>query len=366
MRFAFDDQQREFAGAVRELLDGACDPASVRECWTNATGHSAHRWQLLADMGVTGLTVPEGHGGLGMGELDWVLVMEETGRAALPEPIVETVAVAAPMLAEFAPTELAAEWLSRIADGSAIVAVQHQGKPFVVSGGYADLLLLASGNEMHAVPRADVRIVSEQVSVDGARRIVEVDWHKRPATLIAGGEAGYRCINASFDRGALGTAAQLLGLTDRMLSTTVAYVKEREQFGVPIGSFQAVKHHLADALMALEFARPVVYRAAYSLAHGAPHRSRDVSMAKAYASDAATHVAAVALQCHGAIAYTVEYDLHLFMKRAWALAASWGDASWHRQRVAMSVLGPPPSGGTSSRASTPAPSEAAPLGETLA
>ncbi len=368
MRFAFDDQQRDFAAATRDLLDGVCDPAAVRDGWTNATGHSADRWRQLAAMGIVGLTVPEAHGGLGMTEVDWVLVMEESGRVALPEPLVETVAVAAPMLAEFAPPELAAEWLPRIADGTAIVAVQHQGKPFVVSGGYADLLLLASGNEMHAVPRADVRIVSEQVSVDGARRIVEVDWHKRPATLIAGGEEGYRCINASFDRGALGTAAQLLGLTDRMLTMTVAYVKEREQFGGPIGSFQAVKHHLADALLALEFARPVVYRAAYSLAIGSPDRSRDVSMAKAYASDAATHVAAVALQCHGAIAYTVEYDLHLFMKRAWALAASWGDATWHRQRVAMSVLGPPPSPGSgkASNLSATTSTEVAPLGETLA
>ncbi len=359
MRFAFSDQQLEFAAAVRDLLASCCTPAHVRECWDNETGHSPERWRQLADMGVVGMTVPEAHGGLGMNELDWVLVLEETGRAALPEPIVETVAVGAPMLAEFGPTELADRWLPAIAAGDVIVAVQHQGKPYLAAAGYADLLLLASGNEMHAVPRADVRLVEEQTSVDGARRLFGVDWHRTPGTLIAGGEGGYRTINASFDRGALGAAAQLIGLADRMLEMTVAYAKEREQFGAPIGSFQAVKHHLADALLAVEFARPVVYRAAFSLATGGADRSRDVSMAKAYASDAASAVSKVALQCHGAIGYTVEYDLHLFMKRAWALASSWGDAAWHRERVAMAVLGPVPG-------ALPVEPDPDPLGETLA
>jgi alkylation response protein AidB-like acyl-CoA dehydrogenase len=131
-----------------------------------------------------------------------------------------------------------------------------------------------------------------------------------------------------------------------MLDMTVDYVKQREQFGVPIGTFQAIKHQLADAALALEFARPPVYAAAYALAHRDgdtdDHVSRDVSMAKCLASTAALDVARVALQCHGAIGYTVEYDLHLWMKRAWALASAWGDAAWHRNRVGLAVLGPRP------------------------
>jgi alkylation response protein AidB-like acyl-CoA dehydrogenase len=123
-----------------------------------------------------------------------------------------------------------------------------------------------------------------------------------------------------------------------MLSMTVDYVVERKQFGVPVGSFQAIKHHLADALLGLEFARPAVYRAAQSLSTGDPDRSRDASMAKAMASDAAEAVARAALQCHGAIGYTVEHDLHLFMKRTWALSRTWGDARHHRARVADAVL----------------------------
>jgi len=138
----------------------------------------------------------------------------------------------------------------------------------------------------------------------------------------------------AFDRMALGVAAQLIGLGRRMLDLSVAYAIERKQFGVPIGSQQAVKHHLADAALQLQFAAPAVYRAAWSLSTGDPNASRDVSMAKAMASDAARLVGRKAMQVHGAIGYTVEYDLHLYFKRAEALSRSWGDAAWHRRRVA--------------------------------
>ena len=127
---------------------------------------------------------------------------------------------------------------------------------------------------------------------------------------------------------ALGAAAQLIGLGQRMLDLTVAYVAQREQFGVPIGSFQAVKHHLADALKEMAFARPVVYRA------GAEPTTVNVSMAKAMASDAASFTARRALQCHGAIGYTVEYELHRYLQQTWKLARTFGDAAWHRERIA--------------------------------
>ena len=117
-----------------------------------------------------------------------------------------------------------------------------------------------------------------------------------------------------------------------MLDLTVDYVKERQQFGVPVGSFQAVKHHLADARLALEFARPLVYRAAVTL------DGTHVSMAKVKADAAALLAASVALQCHGAIGYTIEYDLHLYLKRAWALARSWGDAPMHRALLRRAIL----------------------------
>jgi alkylation response protein AidB-like acyl-CoA dehydrogenase len=184
---------------------------------------------------------------------------------------------------------------------------------------------LARGDQPDA-PRALAPVL------DAGRRVVQLEAWKAGPELGAAADAA-----AAFDRGALGTAAQLVGLGRRMLDLTVAYVAERKQFGVPVGSQQAVKHHLADAALQLQFAAPALYRAAASMAAGSSDAHRDVSMAKALASDAARLVARQALQCHGAIGYTVEYDLHLYLKRAEALARSWGDASWHRGRVAWAL-----------------------------
>src|SRR5262249_37977432 len=154
-------------------------------------------------------------------------------------------------------------------------------------------------------------------TVDHSRRLARVEW--KPVTPV--GDRTSR--SDAFERGALGTAALLVGLARRMLDITVEYARQRHQFGVPIGSFQAVKHHLADVRGAIEFARPLVYRAAWSVSEGEPDAPIHVSMAKALSSDAAALSATHALRCHGAIGYSFEYDLHLFMKRAWALAATW-------------------------------------------
>jgi alkylation response protein AidB-like acyl-CoA dehydrogenase len=175
----------------------------------------------------------------------------------------------------------------------------------------------------------DVTLVARP-SVDGARRLFEVQGNAvavDPAARLA-----------AYDRGVCGIAAQQCGLADRMLDLTADYVRERRQFGVPVGSFQAVKHHLANARIALEFARPLVYRAAASIATDDAGTSIHVSMAKAKADAAALQTARAALQCHGAIGYTTEYDLHLYLKRSWALARTWGDAAFHRGRVSRAIL----------------------------
>jgi alkylation response protein AidB-like acyl-CoA dehydrogenase len=142
-----------------------------------------------------------------------------------------------------------------------------------------------------------------------------------------------RAVGDDFERAALAGAAQLCGLSARMIDMTVEYVKERKQFGVPVGSYQGVKHHLANALLKLEYARPVAYYAAY-----APNE-RDISFAKVYASRAADTAARAALQCHGAIGYSFEYDLHLWMKRAWALMRAFGTTEFHHRRVTAAVVG---------------------------
>ncbi len=325
MRFAFSDDQLAFRDAVRDLLERECPPEVVRAAWTNETGRTDHVWKHLADMGVLGLVAPESSGGLGLTMLDLVLVLEETGRAALPEPIVEHTAVALPLL----PPDVQAA----AAAGSITVAAGLTGDPFVPYAESADLLVLQHDVALYAVAGNDVQLTPD-ASIDGSRRLSAVQWDPSADTLVASEDA----LADALERGALGVAAQLVGLAERMIEMTVEYARHREQFGAPIGSFQAVKHHLANARVKLEFARPLVYRAAHSIAHDDPDRAIHVSMAKAQSSDAAALAARVALQCHGAIGYSYEYDLHLFMKRAWALAAAWGDARWHRARVGRAIL----------------------------
>jgi alkylation response protein AidB-like acyl-CoA dehydrogenase len=337
MRFTFEPDQRLFAETTREFLTSECSPAAVREAWSSESGCSLERWKKLAAMGVIGLTAPERHGGLGMDELALVLLLEESGRAALPEPIVETVAVGVPMIIESGDDELGDRWLGVVATGDALVTVGLSSQPFVADAHLADLLLLQHGSDLHAVTAAQVTLTA-QPSMDGSRRLSTVGWTPSPATLLAGGPPATELIARAFDRGALAVAAQLLGVSQQLIELTAEYARERHQFGKPIGSFQAVKHHLADALLAVELARPVVYRAAWSVARHEPTRGVDVSMAKAYASEAGDLAARVALQVHGAIGYTWECDAHLWMKRAWALAASWGDARWHRRRIASVIL----------------------------
>jgi alkylation response protein AidB-like acyl-CoA dehydrogenase len=311
VRFAFSDDQLAMRDAVRTFLENECPPKVVRDAWTNDTGRSG-LWSRLGEMGVLGVLAPEAQGGFGGDDLDLVLLLEETGRAALPEPIVEHAAVAVPLIDG---TRVAA---AAAGDLTITVAPPSGLVPY---GAEADLVLV--GDQL--VEPASLSMKRHE-SVDGSRRLSAVPT---PPDSID------RSVS---DRAALGVAAQLLGLADRMLTMTVEYAKERHQFGVPIGSFQAVKHHLANVAIALEFARPLVYRAAWSVARGDDDRSQHVGMAKARASETALLAGRIALQVHGAIGYTTEYDLHLWLKRAWALAASWGDAAWHVDRLGSAIL----------------------------
>ena len=356
MHFGFDDEQLAFRDAVRDLLDKECTPAAVRAAWETPAGDLDRAvWDRLSEMGVLATLVPEDSDGLGLDEQALVLVLEEAGRACLPHPLVETAAVAAPLVAangaRAAATgagatagarrgDAAAGGFPTSAPGAAGAPDAHGlgmvatdlGGPHVACAADADWLLLRDpvGGGLHLVEPA-ATVLTPVPTVDRARRAAIVDWHPARRSLVTDDPAAVRLAR---DRGAFGAAAMLVGLGQRMLDLTVAYVTERRQFGVPVGSFQAVKHHLADALKELAFARPAVHRAAHSLATGAGTRSRDVSMAKAMASDAAVFVGRRALQCHGAIGYTVEHDLQLYLKRTWALARSWGDAASHRARVA--------------------------------
>ncbi len=341
MHFAFDEEQLEFRAQLRAFAEKECTPTDIRDAWASPLGWSRARWGALAEMGVVGITVPEEYGGLGLDLVDAVLLLEEAGRAGLPEPLVETVAVGAPVLTEAPGPQgevLRSRWLAALADGGATVAVGMSSMPAVPGAAGADLFLLERDGELHAVPAAAVAL-TPRPALDGSRRLAQVDWEPSPATLVVSGFEAEEVLAVVGDRAALGTGAVLVGVADRLIAMAAQYAKERSQFGVPIGSFQAVKHHLADALVRVEFARPMVYRAAWSLSAGEPDAGLHCSMAKAMASDAATLAARTALQVHGAIGYTWEHDLHLWMKRAWALAASWGDAATHRARVLETLAG---------------------------
>ena len=326
MRFALTDDQAAFRDAVADAL---------------AKESGADAWAALAGMGVAGLYVAEDRGGMGMSLLDLEPILEEAGRACLPAPIVETAAVA-PILLAAARDEAAAGLLGGIAAGTRTVSVcLEPGDPVEL----ADVVLVLGRSGLAAVDR-ELAVSGGRVveSVDPQRSLVVLD--EAPAGSVELGPVADDVVDAARRAGAVGTAAFLVGLGDHMLELTVGYAAERKQFGVPIGSFQAVKHHLADAALANEFAKPVVRHAAAILsgvpadpAHPVPAEPAvAASMAKASASEAARVVAAQALQCHGAIGYTVEYELHLYLKRAWALAEAWGNAAWHREQLARRLL----------------------------
>jgi alkylation response protein AidB-like acyl-CoA dehydrogenase len=299
VKFGFTADQLAFRDALRDVLAKECTPAHVRDAWTNERGRVPGLWEQLVDLGVVGMLAPADLGGMGLSFVDLVLLLEETGYHAVPEPIVETAACGVPLLH----------------DPTLVLATAHALVPWADT---ADVVITAAGRYDLAT-----MTLTPRPSVDGSRRLFEV----RGATTEVDG------LPAAFDRGVLGFAAQQCGLAERMLELTVEYAKSRQQFGVPIGSFQAVKHHLANVRLALEFARPLVYRAAATL------DPVHVSMAKMKADEAALLSARVSLQCHGAIGYTTEYDLHLYSKRAWALARGWGDARFHRERVGAAVVG---------------------------
>ena len=337
MRFAFTDEQLELQRVVRDLLARECPPSRVRAAWDAPDAAPLTTWPHLAELGVVGMTAPERFGGLGLDELDLALILEEAGRAALPDPLVEHTAVAIPLVAELGDDAFADRWLGAAAAGRAILTVGLAGAPFVLDAARARLLLLEHRGELHAVEPGAVKLTAEP-SIDGARKLARVDWHPSRATCIAAGPGARAALARAFDRGAFASAAVLIGVARRLIDMTVEYATLRTQFGRAIGSFQAVKHLLAEAHVAVELARPCVHRAAYALARGEADRAVHVSMAKAYASEAAALAARTALQCHGAIGYSFEYDLHLWMKRAWTVAAAWGDASWHRDRIATAIL----------------------------
>jgi alkylation response protein AidB-like acyl-CoA dehydrogenase len=313
MKFALDEQQRDFAASIDAALASADLPAAVRAWADGDTAPGRKVWTRLADLGVTALTVPEKFGGLEAHPVDLVVALERLGRWCVPGPVAESIAVAPVLMADDDRAEA-------LASGELVVSVAlAPTMPRAVDAGAAGLVLVAADG---AVSDADAGQV--HASVDPSRRLYDVS---------ASGEHRAADVERAYEMGALATAAQLVGAGQALLSAAVEYAKQRTQFGRVIGSYQAIKHKLADVHIALELARPLCYGAALSLAQDSPDAARDVSAAKVAAIEAATLAARNSLQTHGAIGFTSEHDLSLWLLRVQALRSAWGDAAMHRARV---------------------------------
>jgi alkylation response protein AidB-like acyl-CoA dehydrogenase len=338
MDFTFEEQQVAFRDAVRKCLTIEAPPELLREIWETEAGRSQELRAKLADQGLTAMSVPEEFGGIGLGDLDWVLMNRELGYHAIPDSLSDTAYLGAYLLTRL-PADVALKkvWLPRIANGSARIAVGHPINPLVSDAQLADLLLLWHEDEVHAVPRKAVQ-VSLNPSIEQSRRLYKLSWTPSAETRVCTARLGKELWEGTLNRAALAAAAQLLGLAQRMLDLGIDHSAQRKQFGKPIGSFQAVKHHLAEVAVQIEFAKPVLFRAAQALACGRPRPAACVSHAKLACGEAAWLAARKSLQVHGAMGYTWEADLQMYMKRAWALDAAWGDRAFHKARVAEFIF----------------------------
>ena len=340
MDFSFTDEQRMTAEAVGSLLDDLCQPADLRRLMQSGEARDEARWSALTALGLQGVLVPEERGGLGLAEADFVLVAEACGGACLPEPLVENAGIALPLLAAVADDKRSFAILDRALSGEITLAVAHPANPFVADADTAAAVLRIHGDELHLQDAGDLSLV-EQKSIDPFRCLFSIADAPSTATAICSLADAQPHLDRALERGALFAAAQLVGIAQRAVDLAVAYAKDRNQFGKPIGSYQAVKHMLAEAQVKIEFARPVVCAAATAVAHADIYGRARVSHAKLAAADAANEACRTAIQVHGAMGYSWEVDVHLYLKRALALTGWWGDEAFHRARVAERIRSRP-------------------------
>lgn len=340
MDFTFTEDQLLFAESIKDFLQKEVTPDAVRLSWDSPTGRSDELWQKMVELGLTSMLVPEAQGGLGMREIDFVLIAQECGRVALPEPIVDTAMVVTPLLKDLTDVDpRCVRLLEKIASGETKVAIGHAANDLVSDAHIADHLLLTQGEQIHLVGKDQVNLIAQE-SVDPSRKLFTVEWDANDETKLINGSTGVKLLAATLNRGAVAAAAQLLGLSEQMVEMTVQYTQDRTQFGKPIGSYQALKHHMANCAVKNEFAKATLHRAAYTITEKPVHGDFAVSHAKLAAGEAATLSAKNSIQCHGAMGYTWECDLHIWMKRAWALDKFWGHPGFHKFRLHQWLMNP--------------------------
>jgi alkylation response protein AidB-like acyl-CoA dehydrogenase len=367
MNFSFSDDQVLLRNSVRSALDEQCPPAHVRAMFDDPRGYGEPLWSEMAKLGWLGLPFPEEQGGAGLGLVELAIVLEEMGRAAYPGPFFASVALGGLGIQLGGNTAQKDRWLSAISGGQArataalleehldwdpastATSAEKSGggwklsglKRFVPWAHVADVILVpartSEGLSVFLVdPRAAGVALAPMVGIDLANRWSEMRLDQvavgADALLGSPGAAG-PLLDSLLRRAAVLSSAEMLGAARRCLDMSVGYVKVREQFGQPVGSFQAIRHRCAEMLLEAENAHAAVYYAAWALGAGAEDAAVASSVCKAYVSDAARKVCGDAIQVHGGIGFTWEYDLHLYMKRAKGLEPLYGDAEFHRELI---------------------------------
>jgi alkylation response protein AidB-like acyl-CoA dehydrogenase len=348
--FELSDDQQALGAAARELLADHASTTRVRAVVDAGGGRDPELWSAMVEQGWTALAVPEELGGLGLGWVELAVLFEQVGAYLAPVPFVQH-ALAAEALARAGSERAAA-----VIGGDEIAAVafrpvraRRRGDGWIVDGDVgpvvyapsASVVVVRSDTDLFAVGTGDLGTgdlgtgdhcvaIERQTAMDLTRELGSMRFTDAPAERLGGGDAVERFL----DSGATAYAAEMLGIAGRSLDLAVAYAKQREQFGRPIGSFQAVKHRCADMLVDVEGMRSAVFYAAWCLAADDPDRSVASSMAKTWCSDAAHRVTASCLQVHGGVGFTWESDVHLFLKRSQLDEVSFGDAVFHRARLA--------------------------------
>jgi alkylation response protein AidB-like acyl-CoA dehydrogenase len=378
MDIGFSEEQELLRDTARKFLDAACTTKFVRERMATPEAMTPEFWLQIAEQGWLGINFSEDDGGSGLGLTDLVVLMEEMGRAVMPGPYLATALLGGAAIREAGSAAQRQEYLPRIAAGEmratlastepnarwdasgiTMTAQPMRGgftlsgsKLFVPDAHLADIVVVAArtrdgstmedGVSLFLVPKEAAGLdVSLMPSIDETRKLCEVRFDNVavPQTALLGElHEGWPALARVYDGAAVALSAEMCGGAQRVLEMTVDYAKLRVAFGKPIGSYQGVKHKCADMLVEVENAKSLTYYAAWAVDEKQADAPLAVSMAKSYASDASRKVSNAGIQLHGGIGMTWEHDLHLYMKRAKASEVAFGDATWHRERVA-SLLG---------------------------
>jgi alkylation response protein AidB-like acyl-CoA dehydrogenase len=365
MQFCLSESQEFLKDSARKFFAGECPSAEMRRLMETDTAYDAGLWSKLTDQGYTGIIFPEEYGGVGLGKVELMLLMEESSRALLPGPFFSTVVLAGSVLDAIATPAQKKQYLAPICRGEvrATVAILEASaswnphdvqltatngkltgeKFFVSDAAIADFLIVVARNGVFLVhSKAPGLKISPMSGMDLTRKLYVVEFSDTPVENIGSNSDLAR----AFDIATAALAAELVGGMQRTLDITVEYAKTRKQFGKPIGMFQAVQHQCADMYLETESSRSAVYYAGWALEENSPDAATAVSIAKMYASDAARTVGNRGIQIHGGMGFTWENDVHLYYRRAKASETAFGDATFHRERIASMVIN---SAGTSAK-----------------